>query len=79
MKKLVGLITFYLLISLFTVDVSAEESIKLTVPLPLTGAQATFGEIEKRSYEIAMEEINAARGIIEEMYSPKYSHPSQHL
>jgi len=63
MKKLVGLIAFYLLIGFFTVNVSAQESIKLTIPLPLTGSQATFGQIEKRSYEIAMEEINAARGI----------------
>ncbi|HUH65832.1 MAG TPA: ABC transporter substrate-binding protein, partial [Syntrophales bacterium] len=63
MKKLLGLIAFSLLIGLFTVNVSAQESIKLTVPLPLTGSQATFGEIEKRAYEIAMEEINAARGI----------------
>ncbi|HVO67661.1 MAG TPA: ABC transporter substrate-binding protein [Syntrophales bacterium] len=63
MKKLVGLIAVYLLIGFFTVNASAQESIKLTVPLPLTGSQATFGQIEKRSYEIAMEEINAARGI----------------
>ena len=63
MKKLLGLIAFSLLIGLFTVNVSAQESIKLTVPIPLTGSQATFGEIEKRAYEIAMEEINAARGI----------------
>ena len=63
MKKLVGLVAFYLLIGIFTVNVSAQESIKLTIPLPLTGSQATFGEIEKRSYEIAMEEINAAGGV----------------
>ncbi len=33
------------------------------IPLPLTGSKASFGEIEKRSYEIAMEEINASGGI----------------
>jgi branched-chain amino acid transport system substrate-binding protein len=36
---------------------------KLTIPLPLTGKQAKFGEIMKRSYEIAAEEINGAGGI----------------
>jgi branched-chain amino acid transport system substrate-binding protein len=36
---------------------------KFSIPLPLTGTNAKFGEIEKNSYEIAMEEINAAGGI----------------
>ena len=36
---------------------------RLSIPLPLTGTNAKFGEIEKRSYEIAMEEINGAGGI----------------
>lgn len=36
---------------------------KLVVPLPLTGKQAKFGEIMKKSYEMAAEEINAAGGI----------------
>jgi branched-chain amino acid transport system substrate-binding protein len=35
----------------------------LTIPLPLTGKQAKFGEIMKRSYEIAAEEINAKGGV----------------
>ncbi len=39
------------------------ENLELGIPLPLTGAQAKFGEIEKKSYEIAMEEINAKGGI----------------
>ncbi len=29
------------------------------VPLPLTGAEAKFGEMEKQAYEMAIEEINA--------------------
>ena len=33
------------------------------VLLPLTGSQAKFGEIEKRSYEMAAEEINAKGGV----------------
>ncbi|MCM0754744.1 ABC transporter substrate-binding protein [Desulfovibrio aminophilus] len=39
------------------------KDIVLGVPLPLTGAQAKFGEIIKKSYEIAQEEINAKGGV----------------
>jgi branched-chain amino acid transport system substrate-binding protein len=48
---------------LFTCTVFAQEALKLGIPLPLTGTNAKFGEIEKKSYEIAMEEINARGGI----------------
>lgn len=41
----------------------AAETVKVGVLLPLTGAQAKFGEIEKRSYEMAAEEINAKGGV----------------
>ena len=41
----------------------AAETIKVGVLLPLTGAQAKFGEIEKRSFEMAAEEINAKGGV----------------
>ncbi len=37
--------------------------IELAIPLPLTGSNAKFGEIQKKSYEIAAQEINAAGGI----------------
>ena len=36
---------------------------RFSIPLPLTGSNAEFGEIEKNAYEIAMEEINAKGGI----------------
>jgi branched-chain amino acid transport system substrate-binding protein len=39
------------------------EPIKVGIILPLTGSQAKFGEIEKRSFEMAAEEINAAGGV----------------
>lgn len=39
------------------------EPLNLSIPLPLTGSQAKFGEMQKRSYEIAAEEINAKGGI----------------
>jgi branched-chain amino acid transport system substrate-binding protein len=42
---------------------AAAAELKLVIPLPLTGKQAKFGEIMKKSYEIAAEEINAAGGI----------------
>ncbi|MCL2457832.1 MAG: ABC transporter substrate-binding protein [Desulfobulbus sp.] len=42
---------------------AAAETLELGIPLPLTGTQAKFGEMEKRAYEIAMEEINAKGGI----------------
>ena len=35
----------------------------LTIPLPMTGPEAKFGQIQKRSYEIAAAEINAQGGI----------------
>lgn len=63
MKKFMVQMAFTFLIIFFTASVFAQELIKLTVPLPLTGPLAQFGEIEKRSYEIAMEEINATGGI----------------
>jgi branched-chain amino acid transport system substrate-binding protein len=42
---------------------AAAADFKLVIPLPLTGKTANFGEIMKKSYEIAAEEINAAGGI----------------
>ncbi|MGE5247883.1 MAG: ABC transporter substrate-binding protein [Verrucomicrobiota bacterium] len=42
---------------------AAAEKIKVGVLLPLTGSQAKFGEIERRSYEMAVEEINAKGGV----------------
>jgi branched-chain amino acid transport system substrate-binding protein len=63
MKKFLILMAFIVVISHLTTNVFAQELLKLAIPLPLTGTQGKFGEIEKRSYEIAMEEINAAGGI----------------
>jgi branched-chain amino acid transport system substrate-binding protein len=37
--------------------------IKVGAVLPLTGAQQKFGEIEKNSFQMALEEINAAGGV----------------
>jgi len=43
--------------------VSAEEGIKVGIVLPTTGSLAKFGEIERDSFLMAQEEINAAGGI----------------
>jgi branched-chain amino acid transport system substrate-binding protein len=51
------------LLSFFTFNAFAQDTLKLGIPLPLTGTNAKFGEIEKKSYEIAQEEINAKGGI----------------
>jgi branched-chain amino acid transport system substrate-binding protein len=50
-------------ISFFTINAFAQDTLKLGIPLPLTGTNAKFGEIEKRSYEIAQDEINSKGGI----------------
>ena len=44
-------------------NIFAADTFELVIPLPLTGKQAMFGEIQKRSYEMAAEEINAHGGI----------------
>jgi branched-chain amino acid transport system substrate-binding protein len=44
-------------------NASPQDSIKVGIILPLTGAQAAFGEIEKNSFEMGIEEVNAAGGI----------------
>jgi branched-chain amino acid transport system substrate-binding protein len=52
-----------LLLALFAGPACAE-GIKVGIVLPLTGDQAKFGEIEKQSFDMALEEINGAGGII---------------
>ncbi|MDI6688256.1 MAG: ABC transporter substrate-binding protein [Desulfobacterales bacterium] len=63
-KVLAGLILAAVLV--FTLGASqsmAVDTIKVGIVLPLTGSLAKFGEIEKQSFDMAMEEINAAGGI----------------
>ncbi|HEX8043234.1 ABC transporter substrate-binding protein [Candidatus Deferrimicrobium sp.] len=52
-----------LLLGVFQCGGAFAETVKVGVLLPLTGAQAKFGEIERRSYEMAAEEINAKGGV----------------
>jgi len=62
MKRLSSIISAVFLISLFSSAALAVD-FRLTIPLPLSGKQAKFGEMQKRSYEMAAEEINAKNGI----------------
>jgi branched-chain amino acid transport system substrate-binding protein len=63
MKKLSMILVVAFLVTFFTTNLFAQD-VKFSIPLPLTGTNAKFGEIEKRSYEIALEEINAKGGIM---------------
>jgi branched-chain amino acid transport system substrate-binding protein len=63
MKRLSIAMVLLFLSSIFTATVFAADAFELVIPLPLTGKPAKFGEIMKRSYEIAAEEINAKGGV----------------
>ncbi|MFH1125301.1 MAG: ABC transporter substrate-binding protein, partial [Pseudomonadota bacterium] len=67
MKKLLlalGVVLTVALFSAFATTLSlAAETVKVGIVLPLTGDQAKFGEIEKQSFDLALEEINAAGGV----------------
>lgn len=67
MKRVIWIIilTFALTLgaAIVTAKVLAADTFDLVIPLPLTGKQAKFGEMQKRSYEMAAEEINAKGGI----------------
>jgi branched-chain amino acid transport system substrate-binding protein len=64
MKKfMVCLISMLCVLGLMVTGASAADTVKVGIVLPLTGPQAKFGEIEKKSFDLALEEINAAGGI----------------
>ena len=56
-------VTFFCVLCLILGGVGLAGAVKVGVVLPLTGAEAKFGEIEKRSFDMALEEINAKGGI----------------
>jgi branched-chain amino acid transport system substrate-binding protein len=56
------LISVFCIIGLLMTGASAE-TVKVGIILPLTGPQARFGEIEKKSFDLALDEINALGGI----------------
>jgi branched-chain amino acid transport system substrate-binding protein len=63
MKRLSLVMVLSFVVSLFASSLFAVETLKVGVILPLTGKQAKFGEIEKQSFEMAAEEINAKGGV----------------
>ena len=66
MKKSIFFISLGLALSMiFCMGFSAlaADKIKVGVVLPLTGKQAKFGEIEKNSFMLALEEINGKGGV----------------
>jgi branched-chain amino acid transport system substrate-binding protein len=62
MRHLLSVMSAVFMVSLFSSFALAED-FRLSIPLPLSGKQAKFGEMQKRSYEMAAEEINAKGGI----------------
>ena len=63
MKKFMAcLIIMFCIIGLLVADASAD-TVKVGIILPLTGPQARFGLIEKKSFDLALDEINALGGI----------------
>ena len=57
------LISIFFIVGLMIFEVWAADMVKVGIVLPLTGPQAKFGEIEKNSFELALNEINVASGI----------------
>ncbi len=62
MKRVPIILAVAFLAIFFTTNLFGQD-LKFSIPLPLTGPVAKFGEIEKNSYLIALEEINAGGGI----------------
>ena len=64
MKKIALLVVSLLIATVPLVGpLAAEGPVKVGVVLPLTGEQAKFGEIEKNSFLMALDEINKAGGV----------------
>jgi branched-chain amino acid transport system substrate-binding protein len=65
MRKFSVLLTLILACAVVfsTAPAWSQDTVKVGVILPLTGGQAAFGEIEKNSFEMAVEKVNAAGGI----------------
>jgi branched-chain amino acid transport system substrate-binding protein len=62
-RFVVCLIGVVFMLGLLVRSVSAEDTVKVGIVLPLSGFQAKFGKIEKKSFDLAVDEINASGGI----------------
>jgi len=64
MKKLLCVVLCLSLLGIFGgASAWAADTLRVGIILPITGAKAKFGEIEKLSFEMALKEINAAGGV----------------
>ena len=63
MKRLALVVAMACILALVAAPAFAASTIKVGVLLPLTGKHAKFGEIEKQSFEMAVDEINKAGGV----------------
>ena len=63
MKRVTVMMVMVFVFGIAITGLSMADTLEFGIPLPLTGSQAKFGEMEMRSYQIAMEEINAKGGI----------------
>lgn len=63
MKRLLLDASLLFLLALLPSSLFAANIPEIVIPLPLTGQQGKFGEMMKRSYQMAAEEINAKGGI----------------
>ena len=57
------MISMFCMLGLMVTGASAADTVKVGIVLPLTGPLAKFGEIEKKSFDLALKEINASGGI----------------
>ncbi len=63
MKRLICMLALLLILGLSATTLFGSNALELGIPLPLTGSEAKFGEVMKRSFEIAAQDINAKGGI----------------
>jgi branched-chain amino acid transport system substrate-binding protein len=63
-KTFTGIMTFFLFFSLIVFSPQAQDTLKIGVILPLTGANAMIGQEEKRGIDMAIEKIHAAGGAL---------------
>ena len=66
MRRFSLAVVLIFVLTIFAAPLLAADTFELVIPLPLTGKQAKFGEMMKRSYEMAAEEVNAKGGIRKE-------------
>lgn len=69
------LLTLLLLVSWGVAPVLAQDTVKIGVPLPLTGVQAKFGEAQQMGFKMAFEEINNSGGIKAGLFKGKKIEP----